>query len=79
MVPGHPRCHIDGQILNVALQLNQVALQLNQKVEGVDAAQLTGVNQAHKQVPYLHPAQRPIQQMRSSDAERPFLMPFSTM
>jgi hypothetical protein len=38
------------------------AAALDQIVEGVDAAQLTGVNQAHRQVTYLRPVQRPIEQ-----------------
>jgi hypothetical protein len=39
-----------------------VALQLDQVVEGVGAAQLTGVNQTHEQVARLRPVQRPIEQ-----------------
>jgi hypothetical protein len=36
-----------------------VALQRGQVVEGVGAAQLTGVNQTHEQVAHLSPIQRP--------------------
>jgi len=39
-----------------------MALQLDQIVERVDSAQLAGMNQAHKQVTYLRPVQRPIEQ-----------------
>jgi len=49
-----------------------VALDLDQVIEGVDAAQLTGVNQAHKQVTYLRPVQRPVEQCIFSMQDSPF-------
>jgi hypothetical protein len=49
-----------------------VALELDQVIEGVDAAQLTGVNQAHKQVTYLRPVQRSIEQCIFPMQDSPF-------
>ena len=43
VVPWHPLRGPGRQVLTMALQLDQI-------VEGVDGTQLTGVNQAHKQV-----------------------------
>jgi hypothetical protein len=43
------------------LQFLGVALQLDEVVEGVGAAQLTGVNQTHEPVAHLRPVQRPIE------------------
>ena len=53
-----------------------MALQLGQVVEGVGAAQLTSVNQAHEQVAHLRPVQRPIEQsilpVKNCPLQRPF-------
>jgi hypothetical protein len=46
-----------------------VALQLGQVVEGVGAAQLTSVNQAHEQVAHLRPVLRPIEQRNTRGTE----------
>jgi hypothetical protein len=49
-----------------------VALELDQVIEGVDAAQLTGVNQAPKQVTYLRPVQRSLEQCIFPTQNSPF-------
>ena len=53
-----------------------MALQLGQVVEGVGAAQLTSVNQAHEQVAHLRPVQRPIEQGILPVKNRPLQRPF---
>src|SRR5437870_9260119 len=46
VIPGHPLRWVSLQLLGVPLQLGEV-------VEGIDAVELAGVNQAHVQVPPL--------------------------
>ena len=53
IVPRHPAIGLGSQFPRVPLQLGQV-------VEGVHAAQLTAMDQTHKQVARLRPVQRPI-------------------
>src|SRR5579859_3612677 len=55
VVPRHPFRGLGRQVLWMALQLDQI-------VEGVGSIQPAGVNQAHKQVTYLRPVQRSIEQ-----------------
>ena len=69
LVPRHPLRRAGRQFLSVALQLGQI-------VEGVGAAQLTSVNQAHEQVAHLRPVQRPIEQGILPVKNRPLQRPF---
>jgi hypothetical protein len=45
VVPGHPAARMRGQLVGVLLEFHQI-------VEGIDAIQFTGVDQAHKQIAY---------------------------
>ena len=45
VVPGHPIGWVSGWLVGVLLQLRQI-------VEGIDAVEFTGVDQAHKQIAY---------------------------
>jgi hypothetical protein len=62
IIPWHPLCGAGGQFLSVAFQFDQV-------VEGVDAAQLAGVDQAHEQIADLSPVQGAVEQGVPSSME----------
>ena len=48
VTPGHPALRVGGQFVGVFVEFRQI-------VEGVDAVQFAGVDQAHKQIAYTGP------------------------